>query len=124
KSVPWTIQRLGVSRAWELTKGDGVTVAVIDTGVDASVPQLSGHVLPGTDVVNGGGAANNDCLGHGTFVAGIIAAQPKQGTGVVGVAPGVNILPIRQANNASDGTAAGLARSIRLAADAGAKVAN
>jgi type VII secretion-associated serine protease mycosin len=113
-----------VSRVWDLTKGAGVTVAVIDTGVDASVPQLSGHVLPGVDVVNGAGPANTDCFGHGTFVAGIIAAQPRAGTGVVGVAPGVTILPIRQANNNSDGTAMGLAKSIRIAADSGAKVVN
>jgi type VII secretion-associated serine protease mycosin len=123
-SVPWTHTRLGVARVWDLTKGAGVAVAVIDTGVDASVPQLSGHVLPGVDVVNGSGPANTDCLGHGTFVAGIIAAQPREGTGVVGVAPGVTILPIRQANTNYDGTAAGLAKSIRIAADAGAKVVN
>src|SRR5439155_21767357 len=63
-------------------------------------------------------------LGHGWCTQYTIAARPKPGSGGVGVAPGVNILPIRQANNASNGTAAGLARSIRLAADAGAKVAN
>ena len=124
KSVPWTNERLGLSRVWQLTKGDGVTVAVVDTGVDGSVPQLCGHVQPGVDVVNDGGPANTDCYGHGTFLAGIIAAQPREGTGVVGVAPGVSILPIRQANGTSDGNAAGLAKSIRLAADRGAKVVN
>jgi membrane-anchored mycosin MYCP len=122
--VPWTDQRLEPERAWSLTKGQGVIVAVVDTGVDASVPQLVGRVLPGVDVVNGTGTANTDCLGHGTFVAGIIAAAPAAGTGVVGIAPGVTILPIRQANDRNDGTAETLAKSIVAAVNGGARVIN
>jgi len=126
RAVPWTQQRLAPARVWPLTDGTGITVAVIDTGVDAKVPQLAGRVLRGVDVVNGTGTgtADDDCFGHGTFVAGIIAAAPVAGTGVAGIAPGVTILPIRQANNTSDGTASGLARGIRAAVDAGASVVN
>ena len=105
--IPWTRKRLAPERVWPITTGTGVIVAVIDTGVDASVPQFAGHVLPGMDVVNGSGPADNDCYGHGTFVAGIIASQAPAGTGVAGIAPGVTILPIRQANGANDGTASG-----------------
>ncbi|WP_201753856.1 type VII secretion-associated serine protease mycosin [Micromonospora rubida] len=123
-AVPWTHRRLDPTRVWPLTRGEGVLVAVVDTGVDASVPQLAGRVRPGTDVVNRTGSANDDCYGHGTFVAGIIAAQPRSGTGMVGLAPGAMILPVRQANGPSDGTASTLARSIRVAADAGASVIN
>lgn len=123
-TVPWTHERLAPQRVWPLTNGAGVIVAVIDTGVDAAVPQLAGHVLAGVDVVNGGGTANQDCYGHGTFVAGLIAAQPLPGSGVVGIAPGVQILPIRQANNVNDGSAATLAASIRAAVRGGAKVIN
>jgi len=122
--TPWTQKRLAPQRVWNLTTGQGVVVGVIDTGVDAQVPQLAGHVLPGFDIVNGGGRADNDCAGHGTFVTGIIAAQPKTDTGVAGVAPGVMILPLRQANSASDGTADGLAKAIRVAVDNGARVIN
>jgi membrane-anchored mycosin MYCP len=122
--VPWTQQRLAPERVWPLTTGTGVTVAVIDTGVDATVPQLSGRVLPGVDIVNNAGLANTDCYGHGTFVAGIIGAAPRKGTGVAGVAPGVTILPIRQANGPTDGTSSGLAKAIRYAVDAGARVVN
>lgn len=122
--TPWTVRRLDPQRVWNLTNGRGTVVAVVDTGVDGQIPQLAGHVLPGVDVVNGGGRADTDCAGHGTFVAGIIAAQPLDGTGVVGVAPGVTILPVRQANSASDGTSDGLARSIRVAVDSGARVVN
>ncbi|MGW1060579.1 type VII secretion-associated serine protease mycosin [Micromonospora rubida] len=122
--VPWTHRRLDPPRVWPLTRGEGVLVAVVDTGVDATVPQLAGRVRPGTDVVNRVGSANDDCYGHGTFVAGIIAAQPRSGTGMVGLAPGATILPVRQANGPSDGTASTLARSIRVAVDAGASVIN
>ena len=122
--IPWAQRRLGAARVWDLTTGKGVVVGVIDTGVDATVPQLVGHVLPGVDVVNGQGRADTDCFGHGTFVSGIIAAQPRPGTGMAGLAPGATILPIRQANSSSDGTASGLAKSIRAAVDGGAKVIN
>ncbi len=122
--IPWTQTRLAPERVWPLTTGRGIVVAVIDTGVDAAVPQLAGRVVPGVDIVNGSGPADTDCYGHGTFVAGIIAAAPRAGTGVVGVAPGVTILPIRQANGPSDGTSSGLARGILAAVDAGARVVN
>jgi membrane-anchored mycosin MYCP len=124
RDIPWTQKRLDLPRVWDVTTGEGVTVAVIDTGVDGKVPQLAGHVLPGTDVINGRGRADTDCFGHGTFVAGLIAAQRRAETGMAGIAPGVMILPIRQATSAADGSAAGLARSIRVAVDGGAKVIN
>jgi len=124
RAVPWAQQRLAPERVWPLTRGEGVTVGLIDTGVDASVPQLKGRVLPGVDIVNGGGRADDDCFGHGTFVAGIIGAAKQRGIGLSGLAPAVRILPIRQANNSSDGTAAGMATGIVAAVDGGADVIN
>jgi membrane-anchored mycosin MYCP len=124
---PWAQQRLSPSRAWPLTTGAGVRVAVIDTGVDASNPLLSapGQVLPGADVVHPGQPANYDCIGHGTLVAGIIAARPRAGTGMAGVAPGVQILPVRQAESEQESNGAGLlAAAINYAVDAGASVIN
>jgi membrane-anchored mycosin MYCP len=125
---PWAQQQLSPSRVWPLTTGTGVRVAVIDSGVDASNPLLStpGLVLPGADVVQPGQPANYDCVGHGTLVAGIIAAQPRPGIGMAGVAPGVQILPVRQTEtgqqelNGSDV----LAEAINYAVDAGASVIN
>lgn len=123
--VPWGLQQLDPKAVWPLTQGAGVTVAVVDTGVDAGSPQLAGRVLAGSDVVNPNGASGNtDCYGHGTFVAGIIAAAPENGTGFTGVAPSANILPIRIANTADDVTTASLATGIRRAVDAGARVIN
>jgi type VII secretion-associated serine protease mycosin len=80
--------------------------------------------MAGVDVVNGGGRADDDCFGHGTFVAGIIGAGKQRGVGLAGVAPGVRILPVRQANGYSDGSALGMAQSIVAAVDGGARVVN
>lgn len=122
---PWAQSWLGIGRAWPLTRGEGVTVAVVDTGVAADSPQLGGRVLPGVDLTRPGDArADSDCFGHGTFIAGIIAAAPTDGTSFHGVAPDVRILPIRVANSMDDGTARLLAEGIRAAVDRGADVVN
>jgi membrane-anchored mycosin MYCP len=121
--VPWAQQMLQPERVWPLTRGGGVVVAVIDTGVDAAAPQLAGRVLAGADVLRGG-RGDSDCAGHGTFVAGIIAAAPATGAGFHGLAPDARILPVRQSTDGLDGTALGLAAGIRWAVDAGAAVIN
>ena len=123
---PWAQQQLSPRRVWPLTTGAGVRVAVIDSGVDAGNPLLSapGLVLQGADVVQGG-AANYDCIGHGTMVAGIIAAQPRPGMGMAGVAPGVQILPVRQTESEQESNGAEqLASAINYAVANGATVIN
>ncbi|MFD2419605.1 type VII secretion-associated serine protease mycosin [Amycolatopsis pigmentata] len=128
-AVPWAQSELAPQRVWPLTKGAGITVAVVDTGVDAHTPQLAGRVSGGKDVTAGGGSADDDCFGHGTFVAGIIAAAIAPDTGFSGVAPEATILPIRVAKATDDGspptlTADGMAAGIRAAVDGGARVIN
>lgn len=123
-ALPWAQQVLAPQRAWPLTTGAKVVVAVVDTGVDAHTPQLAGRVLAGTDVLHSGGPGNSDCYGHGTFVAGIIAAAPANGTGFTGVAPGAMIMPIRAATSSEDVTGATIASGIQAAVDAGARVIN
>jgi type VII secretion-associated serine protease mycosin len=93
REVPWQ-QQLDPASVWHLTRGEGVIVAVLDSGVSAAAPALNGRVLRGLDVAKSG-PADNDCLGHGTFVAGIIAAAPTEGVGFTGMAPAARILPIR-----------------------------
>ncbi|WP_068798022.1 type VII secretion-associated serine protease mycosin [Pseudonocardia sp. HH130630-07] len=123
--VPWSQQQLRPERAWELTQGAGVVVAIVDSGVDGSIPQLRDRVLPGVDIT-GGGAANSDCVGHGTFVAGIVAAAVRPDTGFAGVAPEATILPVRITRTADSGEvdALALAEGIRTAVDRGARVIN
>lgn len=119
--------------AWPSSTGQGVTVAVIDSGVDADHPQLRqpGVVLPGRDLLTPGDKrANFDCVSHGTAVASIIAARPIDGIGFRGVATGARILPVRVSEReAGDQQGAAVnatvfAGAIRYAADAGAKVVN
>ncbi|MET9055940.1 type VII secretion-associated serine protease mycosin [Streptomyces rhizosphaericola] len=132
----WALAALHTDRAWQTTKGAGITVAVLDTGVDGSHPDLVGQVLPGKDLV-GFGAERGDSSWalHGTAMAGIIAGRgngPGRADGVLGIAPEVRILPVRVILESKDparaearktrGTA--LADGIRWAADNGADVIN
>ncbi|WP_344261473.1 S8 family serine peptidase [Streptomyces sodiiphilus] len=90
----WYFDRYRIDEVWEHSDGEGVTVAVIDTGVDASVPELQGQVLEGKDFVTESGNGHLDAHGHGTGMASLIAGTGVGG-GVQGVAPGAKILPVR-----------------------------
>lgn len=122
KTEPWAQQRLGFTQVWQLTQGAGVKVAVVDSGVDGHHPQLSGHVSS-FDVT---GTGDQDCEGHGTEVAGIIAARDMRQRQVpfVGVAPQAEIISIKMAIRATDNDPHFVAKAIRQAADMGAKVIN
>ncbi len=116
----WYLKALKVAEAQRITKGAGVVVAVLDTGVEAGHPDLKGAVLPGINTVREGAKGNADTEGHGTGMAGIIAARGRGGErGLIGIAPAARILPIRPADDpifAADG--------LRYAAANGAKVIN
>ena len=120
-SVPWAQRALDWSTVWPLTEGRGVTVAVVDSGVDAS-PQLAGKVKA-IDLTSTG---FQDCSGegHGTAIAGIIAARVQaQGNPFEGVAPEAKILSVK-VNSQQTGSVAILAEGIRDAALEGAQVIN
>lgn len=91
--APAVLSQLGLSEAWALSSG-AVLVAVVDSGVDARNAHLTQAVAVGTDLVDGGDGWRDDS-GHGTAVAGQIAAREVTGSGVVGVAPQAVILPVR-----------------------------
>ncbi|MCX5139114.1 MULTISPECIES: type VII secretion-associated serine protease mycosin [unclassified Streptomyces] len=136
RAEQWGLDALHTDRAWQTTRGKGITVAVVDTGVDGTVPDLVGQVLPGKDLIGfGAGRGDRSWARHGTAMAGIIAGR-GHGTGreagVIGIAPEARILPVRVILEATDparakarktrGTA--LADGIRWAADHGADVIN
>ncbi|MFF4172328.1 S8 family serine peptidase [Streptomyces sp. NPDC001744] len=115
REAPWTRQALGLKRAWSLADGGGVTVGVVDTGVGTAVPALAGRVTAVGD-------AGKDCVGHGSFAAGLIAAAPGDGVGVAGIAPAARVLAVRGTDERGAVTPDLLARGIRAAVDGGAKV--
>nr|BFE63220.1 hypothetical protein GCM10020063_077460 [Dactylosporangium thailandense] len=129
KETPWPQQTFGIGRVWPTTNGSGITVAVLDSGVDGAHPQLAGQVLPGFDFLRNAAGADFDCTSHGTAVASLIAAKHANGVGFEGLAPGVKILPIRVSDHedGTNGEAAGpdvFAKAIRYAADQNARVIN
>lgn len=119
----WQLQRLQPERVWPITRGEGVTVAVVDTGVEAAHPQLEGQIVDAADFASGQGSATEDCLGHGTMVAGIIAAKQVEGLTFYGVAPDAKLMALRQ-TGPNGGNTDGLAEAVRYAVDNGADIIN
>lgn len=110
-------------QAAAIADGTDVVVAVLDTGVDASHPDLAGRVLPGRNFSNQGTSTNtNDDNGHGTHVAGIIAANTNNSVGIAGAAPGVKILPVKVMNSAGSGQITWVVNGMKWARENGADV--
>lgn len=116
KGTPWSLQRLLFEEMWEDTKGKGIRVAVIDSGVDKGNKQIAPALSGGRDFVDNGNGTT-DPVGHGTKVAGIIAAQKKKGTGFVGIAPEATIVPIRSHDEKGKGNVGRLVKAIDYAID-------
>ncbi|MFE0474597.1 type VII secretion-associated serine protease mycosin [Streptomyces sp. NPDC058947] len=136
RAQQWALEAMHTTEAWQTTKGAGVTVAVLDTGVEADHPDLAGNVLPGKDLVRFGAEPGDRAWArHGTAMAGIIAGHghgPGNADGVLGIAPEAKILPVRVILEDGDPSRAkarstrgnALAEGIRWAADHGADVIN
>ncbi|MFE7550653.1 type VII secretion-associated serine protease mycosin [Streptomyces gardneri] len=130
----WQLDAFGAEEIWQLSKGEGVTVAVIDSGVDKSNPDLRGQVLEGKDFApDDPGDQYTDQDSHGTQMAGLIAGTGRRdgGEGAFGLAPAVKILPVRLPGDAGKNQTGGAAEfnrvapgAIRFAVDSGAKVIN
>jgi hypothetical protein len=120
----WHLAKMGVASAWDHSYGDGVTVAILDTGVDSSHPDLVSNLVPGWNSANGS-SDTSDIYGHGTKVAGVVAAVTDNAFGVASIARTGSIMPIRITNR-SDGLAytSDIAAGLTWAADNGARVAN
>jgi serine protease len=132
----WHFSMVNAEGAWQVTKGEGVIVAVIDTGVSPGklpdgkasrfkrVPDLKQtEFVPGYNFVNNNDDPS-DGNGHGTHVAGTISQTTNNAFGVAGLAPGSKIMPIKVLSDGGSGTVADIANGIRFAADNGAKVIN
>lgn len=135
RAQQWALQAVHAQQAWHTTKGEGVTVAVLDTGVDANHPDLEGQVEPERDLVGFGATGDASWARHGTGMASIIAGHGHgagRQDGVLGLAPEARILPVRviledkdsERERARTEKAGALADGIRWAADHGADVIN
>ncbi|MFF2436255.1 type VII secretion-associated serine protease mycosin [Streptomyces sp. NPDC058107] len=135
RSMQWHLDAMKAEEMWATSTGDGVTVAVIDSGVDSTNPDLAGQVLKGLNLEHSvSGDEFKDYNGHGTAMAAIIAGTGKSrdGDGAFGLAPGAKILPIRMFNPTKTANQASADRkfntdaptAIRYAVDHGAKIVN
>jgi type VII secretion-associated serine protease mycosin len=117
----WALKALNAESVWKFSKGQGVTVAVIDDGVNANHVDLQGNVLQGKDFMDGGSPTPKAGDNHGTAMASIIAGHGHgSNDGVIGLAPEAKILPIREYGTGGPGTDV----AIRYAVDHGASVIN
>ncbi|HEY9721886.1 MAG TPA: S8 family peptidase [Oscillatoriaceae cyanobacterium] len=120
----WGEKKINAQTAWDKhVDASGVTVAVLDTGVDYLHPELLGRVIKGPDLADGT-SDPMDHMGHGTHVAGIIGAAGNNGIGVAGVAWNCKILAIKVLGDDGNGTTDTVAQGIKYAADHGARVIN
>jgi len=129
----WGLRATQVDRSWDVARGSAaVTVAVIDTGIDAAHPDLAGVALPGAAFVSApdplcdpaSAGSPVDDNGHGTHVAGIIAAKAGNGIGVAGAAFGVRVLPVKALDCTGSGLLSDVAQGIVWATDHGARIIN
>ncbi|ABX06178.1 MAG TPA: peptidase S8 [Herpetosiphon sp.] len=120
-SEQWGLPKIGANAAWDMTQGNGLVIAIIDTGVSPTHPDLAGHVLPGYNALQNNSNSQDD-QGHGTAMAGIAAALTNNGQGVAGVCWNCQILPVKVLNSRGQGTAADIVEGMYWAADNGARI--
>lgn len=117
------LEESGLHRAWATSTGTGVTIAILDSGVDGHHPDLVSRLVPGHNEITGSDDTTDDD-GHGTHVAGIAAAATGNGVGVAGGAPGAKVMPVKVLDAQGRGNPATIAAGMVWAAQHGARVIN
>ena len=122
-SKEWHLAKISAPTAWDTSTGSGITIAILDTGVDGNHPDLAAQMVPGWNLFDDNDNTS-DVLGHGTAVAGVAAAASNNGVGIAGVAGGARIMPLRITDAAGNAYWSTTAQALTWAADHGADVAN
>ncbi|PJB75836.1 MAG: hypothetical protein CO092_00825, partial [Candidatus Aenigmarchaeota archaeon CG_4_9_14_3_um_filter_37_18] len=103
EGIPWNVKKINADKFWNLSKGEGIKVAILDTGINYTHPDLVNSVNGGISFVGEDPNNYTDYFGHGTAIAGIIAAQ-ENGFGIVGIAPEVQLYSVKVLNDTGYGT--------------------
>lgn len=119
----WALPKIQAPTAWDSANGSGVTIAILDTGIDSTHPDLAPNLVPGWNIFDNN-SNTSDVHGHGTWVAGVAAMAANNGNGSAGVAWGAKIMPVRIADLNAYAYWSTVAQGIYWAADHGAKVVN
>ena len=122
-SSAWYLPKVSAPTAWDYTQGNGVTIAILDSGVDTTHPDLQAQVVPGWNFYDNNSNVA-DVIGHGTAVAGIAAAAGNNGVGTASVSFRSKIMPMRVTNSTGYGYYSLMAAALISAADNGVRVAN
>ncbi|WP_297744232.1 S8 family serine peptidase [Nitrosomonas sp.] len=119
----WHLPKINSPLAWDTSQGSGVTIAILDSGVDSSHPDLTSRIVPGWNFFDNN-SNTSDVYGHGTKVAGAAAATNNNNTGVAAIAGQAKIMPIRVTDLNGGGYGSMIAKGLIYAADRGVRVAN
>jgi thermitase len=119
----WNLRKINTETAWQANQSNEVIVGVVDTGVDLSHPDLQGHLADGLNIVSPGASPQDD-VGHGTHVAGVIAALTNNQMGVAGMTYGGRVMPVKALDSTGAGSTYSVSQGIIWATDHGAKVIN
>lgn len=119
----WALPKIGAERAWDLTTGGPIVIAMLDTGISTTHPDLAGRLVPGKNFITLGAEPLDD-NGHGTFTAGIAAASGNNGIGVAGMSWGARLMPVKILDQDGRGPVSAFADGIRFAVDSGARIVN
>jgi subtilisin family serine protease len=126
----WALAQVGAPQAWARTTGAGIRIGIVDTGVDLAHEDLAGQILASTSCIGAAGSlarcsgSGQDDNGHGTHVAGIVAAVRGNGVGVAGIAPDAGLVVAKVVSASGVATVADVVAGIKWVVDHGARVVN